>query len=82
MKEMKNQMACFLLDRGVCGFNATASNISALLYSPGWPNPYSPGLNCTWILSAPEGSQVNITFQQFDTEFCCDYLLVSSKILL
>lgn len=36
--------------------------------SPGWPSKYSPSQNCTWVIAAPLGARVILTFVKVDLE--------------
>ncbi|CAD5225836.1 unnamed protein product [Bursaphelenchus xylophilus] len=39
-----------------------------LLESPNWPNPYSEGLNCLWVIRVPAGYRVAVRFSYFQLE--------------
>ena len=44
------------------------------LQSPGYPSAYPNNLDCTWIISAPAGYYVRISFTTFRTEQTVDYV--------
>ena len=48
--------------------------------SPGWPvlDVYQDNLNCTWVITAPPSSRIEINLANVATEFCCDSLEVSN----
>ncbi|KAH8286857.1 hypothetical protein KR018_002895 [Drosophila ironensis] len=50
----------------ICGgeFNTQFGYIK----SPNWPNPYSPFLNCTWIIRAPFGHRLELIVKNFTLE--------------
>ena len=50
----------------VCGGNYYTT--SGVLHSPGWPNDYGHGRECTWIISVPVGQQILLNFTVFDME--------------
>ena len=37
------------------------------LYSPGWPDSYAPGLECTWVIRSPD-STVELNLLSLDME--------------
>ncbi|XP_011302978.1 cubilin [Fopius arisanus] len=41
---------------------------SGVIESPNFPNRYPPNCNCTWIIDAPMGNKINISFSHFDLE--------------
>lgn len=45
------------------------------LHSPGWPNEYKREQDCTWIITAPTGQQVELTIKVFEVEpqFNCHF---------
>lgn len=53
-----------------------------VLESPNFPNKYEHSINCSWIIDAPIGNTINLTFSHFDLErgtldTCTyDYLLI------
>ena len=50
----------------VCGGNYYTT--SGVLHSPGWPNDYGHGRECTWVISVPVGQQILLNFTVFDME--------------
>lgn len=53
-----------------------------VIESPNFPNAYEHSINCSWIIEAPLGNTINLTFSHFDLErgsmeTCAfDYLLI------
>ena len=47
-----------------------------LITSPNWPNEYPNGMSCHYQLTVEKGKQVNLTFNEFDTEPCCDFVMI------
>uniref|UniRef100_A0A8C6W9S3 Cubilin n=1 Tax=Nannospalax galili TaxID=1026970 RepID=A0A8C6W9S3_NANGA len=41
---------------------------SGVISSPNYPNIYSRGSYCSWLLDAPEGHTITLTFSDFDIE--------------
>ncbi|KAH0948163.1 hypothetical protein HN011_006977 [Eciton burchellii] len=39
-----------------------------VIESPNFPNEYEHSTNCTWIIEAPIGNTINLTFSHFDLE--------------
>nr|XP_012218853.1 PREDICTED: cubilin-like [Linepithema humile] len=39
-----------------------------VLESPNYPNTYEHSMNCSWIIEAPIGNTINLTFSHFDLE--------------
>ncbi|XP_078494059.1 dorsal-ventral patterning tolloid-like protein 1 [Ciona intestinalis] len=62
----------------LCGPSSLiASPVAAKnLSSPGFPNDYPLSLSCWWNIEAPSGYLVELTFTAFNTETCCDKLLI------
>ena len=48
------------------GCDEIYSNVSVLLNSPSYPNPYPPGKDCTYIVSQPNGTYVNFSILAMD----------------
>jgi hypothetical protein len=45
--------------------------------SPGYPtDDYGNDLHCVYNLSVPVGNKITLQFTHFDTEACCDHLVV------
>uniref|UniRef100_A0A8C0J8V6 Cubilin n=1 Tax=Chelonoidis abingdonii TaxID=106734 RepID=A0A8C0J8V6_CHEAB len=49
-----------------CGGIQTAE--SGVISSPNYPNPYNNLNHCSWLLEAPRGSTITLTFTAFDVE--------------
>ena len=47
--------------------------------SPNYPNSYGNNLNCVWTITNPMYSSVQIRFTVFDTERCCDKVVVEDR---
>ncbi|XP_076821762.1 CUB and sushi domain-containing protein 1-like isoform X3 [Clavelina lepadiformis] len=62
-----------------CGFEAKATNLTRNIYSPGWPGSYPNSADCNWTLTARPGYQVQLDFQSFSTESCCDRLDITNN---
>lgn len=39
-----------------------------VIESPNFPNKYEHSINCSWIIDAPIGNTINLTFSHFDLE--------------
>lgn len=39
-----------------------------MIESPNFPNNYPHRANCSWIVEAPKGNKLNLTFSHFDLE--------------
>ena len=48
--------------------NTELRGSSGVIESPNFPNPYPHSRNCTWVIAAPLGNRVNLTFSHFDVE--------------
>uniref|UniRef100_A0A914WQ17 CUB domain-containing protein n=1 Tax=Plectus sambesii TaxID=2011161 RepID=A0A914WQ17_9BILA len=46
------------------------------IYSPNYPGNYDNNEDCLYVLQADAGKTLMITFDQFDTEMCCDHLYI------
>ena len=42
-------------------------------------NKYPDNQNCDWTISAAPGYSVEIEFQDFSVERCCDYILIGKE---
>ncbi|KAM4689065.1 cubilin [Discoglossus pictus] len=60
------------------GFNATYSftacggkqvGESGVIASPNYPGPYNSSSHCAWLLEAPEGHIITLSFSYFDVEY-------------
>ena len=64
-----------------CGFIANATNVPQSFSSPNWPNNYSVSTDCTWAFTTQNPDErIQIIFESFSTEFCCDLVTVSTCI--
>uniref|UniRef100_W5MX16 Cubilin n=1 Tax=Lepisosteus oculatus TaxID=7918 RepID=W5MX16_LEPOC len=50
------------------GCGGLQSGESGVVSSPNYPNPYDNLSRCAWLLEAPEGHRITITFNYFDVE--------------
>ncbi|XP_029395556.1 CUB and sushi domain-containing protein 2 isoform X3 [Mus pahari] len=57
-----------------CGGHLTSP--SGTILSPGWPGFYKDALSCAWVIEAPPGYPIKITFDRFKTEVNYDTLEV------
>lgn len=48
--------------------NVTLKGHYGAIESPNYPNNYSPELNCMWVIQAPLGNRLNISFESFVLE--------------
>ncbi|KAJ7392163.1 hypothetical protein OS493_013535 [Desmophyllum pertusum] len=48
----------------VCGRKITEP--SGTLSSPGYPGSYPPNVDCIWVITAPRGHYIELTFKTFD----------------
>lgn len=46
----------------------TLRGFRGVLESPNFPNAYANEENCTWIIEAPLGNKLNLTFSHFEME--------------
>lgn len=52
---------------GACGGFLQTGDAPVFLYSPGWPESYSNGADCMWLIQAP-GSTVELNILSLDIE--------------
>lgn len=67
----------FLEERHVCGGNYFSS--VGVIRTPNFPNSYDPDLECTWVISAPAGRQIQLNVTDFvlENDMCqFDYLQI------
>ena len=69
--ETRNEQASWSFRLGSCGGNVTTPR--GLLTSPSYPNNYLNDVECNYLISLPNGSYINITFEEFDIH-CGDTL--------
>lgn len=48
--------------------NITIHNYYGIIESPNFPYKYEHNLNCSWMIDAPIGNKINLTFSHFDVE--------------
>ncbi|XP_014605735.1 PREDICTED: cubilin-like [Polistes canadensis] len=46
----------------------TLNGFRGVIESPNFPNEYENSKNCSWIINAPIGNKINLTFSHFDVE--------------
>ncbi|XP_072307339.1 cubilin [Eucyclogobius newberryi] len=61
----------FLADygRAIEGCGATMTSPSGVIVSPGHPNTYPHGANCTWFISVAPGNIIRLNFDSFNLEY-------------
>ena len=42
--------------------------VNNTLRSPGYPDNYQNGTDCSYVIPIPQGTRLNISFQDFDVE--------------
>ncbi|XP_033326417.2 cubilin [Megalopta genalis] len=62
----------------------TLHGFYGVIESPNFPDKYQDLLNCTWVIEAPLGNKVNLTFSHFELEaeqesVCQNYLDVNER---
>jgi len=60
--------------RNSCGSTLTSS--SGQLKTPNYPGNYGNNVNCVWVISAPEGTRIILSFMAFKLENRYDYLYI------
>nr|XP_020470999.1 cubilin [Monopterus albus] len=57
------------------GCGGTLTTPSGIIRSPGHPNTYPHGANCTWYISVAPGNLIRLSFQSFNLEYHtnCDF---------
>ncbi|KAI8486382.1 Sushi, von Willebrand factor type A, EGF and pentraxin, partial [Branchiostoma belcheri] len=65
------------LIQGTCG--GRYDTAPGTIQSPGYPGNYPDNADCSYIITAPPGHAINITFQHFDLEQGYDFLLLSEE---
>ena len=55
--------------------------VNNTLKSPGYPNDYQNGTYCFYVIPIPQGTRLNITFQDFDVEpeSECRYVMTTTS---
>ena len=65
-----------------CGGTLEATTTDKSFHSPGWPTrEYPDDMFCVWNITARPGYRVRVNITFFRTEFCCDFIEVSSLLL-
>ena len=60
---MSTTVSTWTYNHGLCGGNFTSAN--GILTSPYYPEEYPLNYNCTYIISLPTGTYVNVKFIEF-----------------
>ncbi len=50
--------------------------MNGTLYSPNYPEKYFVRLNCIWTINAPINYSIRLSFDDFETEICADYVQI------
>ena len=59
---------------GACGGFLQTGEAPVFLYSPGWPESYSNGANCMWLIQAPDSTvELNILSMDIESHSTCNY---------
>ncbi|MBZ3891922.1 Cubilin [Sciurus carolinensis] len=59
---------------GACGGFLRTGDTPLFLYSPGWPRSYSNGVDCTWLIQAPDSTvELNILYLDVESHPTCGY---------
>ncbi|KAM7237074.1 hypothetical protein CapIbe_011318 [Capra ibex] len=59
---------------GACGGFLQTGDTPVFLYSPGWPESYSNGANCMWLIQAPDSTvELNILSLDIESHSTCSY---------
>ncbi|OWK03088.1 CUBN [Cervus elaphus hippelaphus] len=59
---------------GACGGFLQTGEAPVFLYSPGWPESYSNGANCMWLIQAPDSTvELNILSLDIESHSTCSY---------
>lgn len=74
-KKNSNFEPVSLFDTTMPGCGATLNAPSGSLTSPGHPNNYPHGANCTWYISVAPGNLIRLSFTSFNMEYhiSCNY---------
>ena len=59
----------------------TLSQTHGVITSPGFPQNYLDGTNCTWLIRLPLGQQIEINFLHFDFPFLINIMHVRNTFL-
>ncbi|XP_077981826.1 cubilin-like [Glandiceps talaboti] len=63
-----------------CGGNLTVFDDPEYIYSPNYPDNYENDLFCIWKVAAQSGARLLITFLDFETEQCHDWLEIGNGL--
>ena len=63
MSQLLSLLLCFIFSSIVCG-----SEVNSTLKSPGYPNNYQNNMDCVYLIPIPQGTTMNISFDDFDIE--------------
>ena len=66
----------------LAGCDTTLTTENGTFTSPGFPNNYANGLNCSWLIFLPPGKIIQLTFSSFLLEQNRDFILVNRSELL
>ena len=55
---------------------ATYDNSKNEITTPNYPRSYPDNKQCNWNIEVPQGQRIELEFNDFETESCCDYLQV------
>ncbi|XP_068094350.1 cubilin [Hyperolius riggenbachi] len=59
---------------GACGGLLRTGDTPMFLFSPGWPNSYASGIECTWVIRSLESTvELNILSVDIETHNSCSY---------
>ncbi|KAM5235406.1 cubilin [Ctenodactylus gundi] len=80
--ENRGFMAAFGSEDLVCGTILTEP--SGIIQSPGYPNVYPSGINCTWHIAVQSGHLIRLVFEKFYLQFhyncTLDYLEIYDTV--
>ena len=60
----------------VSGCPSSINGLSGSIRSPNYPSNYNNNHRCSWRITVSNGYRIELTFQSFSTESCCDYLKI------
>ncbi|XP_053215446.1 cubilin [Podarcis raffonei] len=58
----------FFIHYGSLACGGVMEGESGIISSPNYPSPYNSSSHCSWLLVAPEGHTINLTFVDFEIE--------------
>jgi len=59
-----------------CPPQSSFTNPWDVAVSPQWPNLYPNGADCVYHIDVPKGHRIELTFDYFQSEPCCDSLTI------